>query len=82
MKNLAKTIKSLTFVILFILSLVVILGFIGTIDKQGEELIMVKQLHNVQQQILEHNFSQHELDSMYHQYNYYYLNSYYEKNYK
>ena len=57
-------------------------GLVGTIDRQSEELIMVKQLNNVQQLILEDNFSQQDIDSMYLEYNYYYLNSYYEKNYK
>ena len=74
--------KNLIFGILFLLSLFLIIGLAGTNDKQFEELIMVKQLNNVQQLILEDNFSQQEIDSMYLEYNYYYLNSYYEKNYK
>ena len=74
--------RNLIFGILFLLSLLVIIGLVGTNDKQFEELIMVKQLNNVQQVILEDNFSQQEIDSMYFEYNYYYLNSYYEKNYK
>lgn len=74
--------KDLIFVILFLLSLLVIIGLAGTNDLQSEELIMVKQLNNVQQVILEDNFSQQEIDSMYFEYNYHYLNSYYEKNYK
>lgn len=74
--------RNLIFGILFLLSLFVIIGLAGTNDKQFEELIMVKQLNNVQQQILEDNFSKQEIDSMYLEYNYYYLNSYYEKNYK
>lgn len=74
--------KNLIFGILFLLSLLVIIGLAGTIDRQGEELIMVKQLNNLQQVILEDNFSQQEIDSMYLEYNYYYLNSYYKKNYK
>ena len=74
--------RNLIFGILFLLSLLVIIGLAGTNDKQFEELIMVKQLNNVQQVILEDNFSQQEIDSMYFEYNYYYLNSYYEKNYK
>ena len=74
--------RNLIFGILFLLSLFVIIGLAGTNDKQFEELIMVKQLNNVQQIILEDNFSQQEIDSMYLEYNYYYLNSYYEKNYK
>ena len=74
--------RNLIFGILFLLSLFVIIGLAGTNDLQSEELIMVKQLNNVQQVILEDNFSQQEIDSMYLEYNYYYLNSYYEKNYK
>lgn len=74
--------KNLIFGILFLLSLFLIIGLAGTNDKQFEELIMVKQLNNVQQLILEDNFSQQDIDSMYYEYNYYYLNSYYEKNYK
>lgn len=74
--------RNFIFIILFILSVIVLLGLAGTNDLQSEELIMVKQLNNVQQQILEDNFSQQEIDSMYLEYNYYYLNSYYEKNYK
>lgn len=74
--------RNFIFIILFILSVIVLLGLAGTNDLQSEELIMVKQLNNVQQRILEDNFSQQDIDSMYLEYNYYYLNSYYEKNYK
>lgn len=74
--------KKLYVTILLCLILIATLGLVGTIDKQSEELIMVKQLNNVQQVILEDNFSQQEIDSMYLKYNYYYLNNYYEKNYK
>lgn len=74
--------KKLFPIIPIVLVFIGILGLVGTIDRQGEELIMVKQLNNVQQVILEDNFSQQEIDSMYLEYNYYYLNSYYEKNYK
>lgn len=73
--------KHLFSIILLVLTFLCLLGLVGTIDRQGEELIMIKQLHNVQQQILKDNFSQQELDSMYLEYNYYYLNSYYENNY-
>lgn len=73
--------KNLYVTILLCLILLATLGLVGTIDKQSEELIMVKQLNNVQQKILEDNFSQQEIDSMYLEYNYYYLNSYYENNY-
>lgn len=74
--------RNLIFGILFLLSLFVIIGLAGTNDKQFEELITLKQLYNVQQEILENNFSKQEIDSMYFEYNYYYLNSYYKKNYK
>lgn len=74
--------KNLWVTISLCLILIATLGLVGTIDRQSEELIMVKQLNNVQQQILKDNFSENELDSMYLEYNYYYLNSYYEKNYK
>lgn len=73
--------KTLILAISTSLVFLVLLGFVGTIDKQDEELIMLKQLNNVQQRMLEDNFSQNELDSMYIEYNYYYLNSYYENNY-
>lgn len=74
--------KKLILVISACLGFLGLFGLVGTIDRQSEELIMVKQLNNVQQQILEDNFSQQEIDSMYFEYNYYYLNSYYENNYK
>ena len=74
--------KHLFSIILLVLTFICVLGLVGTIDKQSEELIMVKQLNNVQQVILEDNFSQQEIDSMYFEYNYYYLNDYYEKNFK
>ena len=73
--------KNLTFAILFLLSLFVIIGLANTNDRQSEEYICLKQLYNIQQDMLEHNFSQKELDSMYLEYNYYYLKSYYENNY-
>ena len=75
MKNLGVTIS-------LCLILIATLGLVSTIDIQSEELTSLKQLYNIQQRILEDNFSQNELDSMYLEYNYYYLNSYYEKNYK
>lgn len=74
--------KSLYVTILLSLIVIATLGLVGTIDRQSEELIMVKQLNNVQQRILEDNFSEQEIDSMYFEYNYFYLNNYYEKNYK
>lgn len=74
--------KTLILVISTSLAFLGLLGLVGTIDKQSEELIMLKQLHNVQQEMLEDNFSQKELDSLYYDYNYYYLKNYFEKNYK
>lgn len=74
--------KNLGIAISLCLILIATLGLVGTIDRQSEELITLKQLYNVQQNMLEDNFSQNELDSMYLEYNYHYLNSYYEKNYK
>lgn len=65
----------------FAASLILNFAVISSIDKLDSELITVKQLHNVQQEMLEDNFSQKELDSLYLEYNYYYLNSYYENNY-
>lgn len=76
-----KTMKRLMFTILFIL-LLIIIGLAGTNDLQFEELVCVKQLYNVQQDMLKDNFSQQELDSMYREYDYHYLKSYYENNYK
>lgn len=65
----------------FAASLILNWAVISSIDNIDNELIMIKQLHNVQQLILEDNFSQQEIDSLYLEYNYYYLNSYYENNY-
>ena len=62
-------------------SLLLNFAIISSIDRLDNELIMLKQLNNVQQEILEDNFSQNELDSIYHEYDYYYLNNYYENNY-
>lgn len=73
--------KKLILVLSACLGFLGLFGLVGTIDKQSEELTTLKQLYNIQQQILEDNFSQNELDSMYFEYNYYYLNSYYENNY-
>lgn len=74
--------KNIILYLCFAASLILNWAVISSIDRLDEELIMVKQLNNVQQLILEDNFSQQEIDSMYLEYNYYYLNSYYEKNYK
>lgn len=73
--------KKLILIISAILGFLGLFGLVGTIDKQSEELIVLKQLYNIQQKILEDNFSQQEIDSMYHDYNYYYLKNYYENNY-
>lgn len=73
--------KNLLSIILIVLTFLFILGLVGTIDRQGEELLTLKQLHNVQQKMLEENFSQQEIDSLYLEYNYYYLNNYYQNNY-
>ena len=73
--------KNLFITILLSLIVIATLGLVGSIDKIDEERITLKQLYNLQQQILEDNFSQNELDSMYLEYNYYYLNSYYKNNY-
>lgn len=73
--------KNFTFAILFLLSLFVIIGLANTNDKQFEELITLKQLYNLQKQIIEDNIPEQELDSVYRQYSYDHLNSYYENNY-
>lgn len=73
--------RNLIFGILFLLSLFVIIGLANTNDRQFEELITLKQLYNLQQQIIENNITEQELDSVYHQYSYDYLKSYYENNY-
>lgn len=73
--------KKILFTIALGASLIFNLGLISSIDKIDAELIVVKQLHNVQQYMLQDNFSENELDSMYLEYNYYYLNNYYENNY-
>ena len=73
--------KKILFTIALGASLIFNLGLISSIDKIDAELIVVKKLNNVQQVILEDNFSQQEIDSMYLEYNYYYLNNYYENNY-
>lgn len=74
--------KNLTFAILLCLSLFVIIGLANTNDRLFEENITLKQLYNLQQQIIEDNIPEQELDSICHQYSYDHLNSYYEKNYK
>ena len=74
--------KNLTFAILLCLSLLVIIGLANTNDKLFEEDITLKQLYNLQKEILENNIPKQELDSIYHQYYYNHLNSYYQENYK
>ena len=76
MKHLFSTIL----LVLTFLCVLGVLGLIGTIDKQSEELTTLKQLYNLQKDMLEDNFSQNEIDSMYLEYNYYYLKNYYENN--
>ena len=73
--------KNLTFAILLCLSLFVIIGLANTNDRLFEENITLKQLYNLQKQIIENNIPEQELDSVYHQYSYDHLNSYYENNY-
>lgn len=74
--------KKLYVTISLCLIFLTVLGLVGRIDKIDEERITLKQLYNLQQKILEDNIPEQELDSIYHQYSYDYLNSYYEKNYK
>lgn len=74
--------KNSIFIVLFLSSLLVIMGLATTNDLQFEELTILKQLYNVQQEIIKDNIPEQEIDSMYFEYNYQYLNSYYEKNYK
>lgn len=63
-----------------------IMGIIGYIlfnrklNKIYEELNRLKQLYEVQEDILNDNFSEKELDSLYLEYNYYYLHKYYQNN--
>lgn len=73
--------KKIIFSVFLAASLLLNFVVISSIDRLDSELIMVKQLNNIQQQILEDNFSQQDIDSMYNQYYYNYLNSYYENNY-
>ena len=62
------------------------MGIIGYIlfnrklNKIYEELNRLKQLYEVQEDILNDNFSEKELDSLYLEYNYYYLHKYYQNN--
>lgn len=72
--------------ILLFICAIGIIGYIlfnSTSDKINsihEELITLKQLYEVQEDILNDNFSEKELDSLYLEYNYYYLHKYYQKN--
>ena len=74
--------KKIAFIAAFCLSLLFLLGLAGHYDLESEKLVTLQQLHNVEQQMLQDNFSNKELDSMYLEYNYYYLKSYYENNFK
>lgn len=74
--------KNLMLGTIFFLLTLILLGLAGTNDMQFEELVCVKQLYNIQQDMLQDNFSQQELDSMYSDYNYKYLHEYYQNNYK
>lgn len=65
----------------FAASLILNYAVISSIDRLDEENITLKQLYNIQKEILENNIPKHELDSIYHQYYYDYLNSYYQENY-
>lgn len=65
--------------ILTIATLVV--GCFALLNRSSEELITLKQLYNTQQEMLEDNFTHQELDSLYLEYNYYYLHEYYQNNY-
>ena len=62
------------------------MGIIGYIlfnrkpNKIYKELNTLKQLYEVQEDILNDNFSEKELDSLYLEYNYYYLHKYYKNN--
>lgn len=73
--------KKVYVTISFCLIFITVLGLIGTVDKLDEERITLKQLYNLQQQIIEDNIPEQELDSIYNQYDYNYLKSYYENNY-
>ena len=73
--------KNSIFIVLFLSSLLVIMGLATTNDLQFEELTILKQLYNTQQEIIKNNIPEQELDSMYLEYNYYYLNNYYKNNY-
>lgn len=72
--------------ILLLICAIGIIGYIlfnstsNKINSIHEELITLKQLYEVQEDILNDNFSEKELDSLYLEYNYYYLHKYYQKN--
>lgn len=73
--------KKLILILSAILGFLGLFGLVGTIDKQSEEVTTLKQLYNLQQQIIEDNILEQELDSIYHRYGYDYLNNYYKNNY-
>ena len=56
-------------------------GCLALLNRSSEELITLRQLYNTQQEMLEDNFNHQELDSLYFEYNYYYLHEYYQNNY-
>lgn len=73
-------------ILLLLICAIGIIGYIlfnstsNKINSIHEELITLKQLYEVQEDILNDNFSEKELDSLYLEYNYYYLHKYYQKN--
>ena len=73
-------------IIIYSILLTCTMGIIGyiilnrTTNKICEELSTLKKLYEVQEEILNDNFSEKELDSLYLEYNYYYLHKYYQNN--
>ena len=59
----------------------IVVGCLALLNCSSEELITLKQLYDTQQEMLEDNFTHQELDSLYLEYNYYYLHEYYQNNY-
>ena len=74
--------KNSIFMVLILSLLLLLIGVATTNDLQFEELTTLKQLYNIQQEIIKDNIPEQELDSIYFEYKYHYINSYYEKNYK
>lgn len=73
--------KKLILIISASLGFLGLFGLVGTIDRQSEELTTLKQLYNLQKEIIENNIPEQELDSVYNQCYYDYLKNYYENNY-